>query len=376
MKKSISKSFVLLGMAALCATSLFFGLSTITNSTTYADTTQEQVSQASDTSPLNINVYTHDSALLTGPEDSGIVKLKSQTNEAEDQDVKYETYKWRAVHNFKISLNTDSLVETDSYSYSYSVSWTPALISNGIAEFDTDHTITAELFKPETAVSSKDDIVKEIYFSIDNNTINKANSYIANDKFGEKYKKHGGFGLYIFTFQEPATGANQSQIFQLLPDSVEDLSKPIISAKPISSNERINDAFLFSVDASYKYVDRNLIYWSVTGTGRDGRSYVLTPKDITNPNTTNSVFPNESVERTGITFSFDPKIEGTWKATCQIFKGSEDTAPYATAVSEKVSTVEGISSQALIWIVAGSAAAAGLVVAVIIVVSIKKERVY
>lgn len=380
MKKSISKSLVFIGMATMFATSLFLGLSSITTNQTYA-TNQTSLDIAMlDTSLLTVSVYDHNNEILRTDDYSDTLILNNGSNESSNW--RKETYKWRDVKNFKITLDTSKLTEATTYNYSYSVSWTPELVEKKVendtiieekAKFDTDHTITATLFEAE---SNKDNISNEIYFTIDDNTLNKNNSYVANSKLGDSYKSHGGYGLYIFTFSDAATGTKQSQVFELVPDSVEGLAKPIISVKTISSNERINDAYLFSLDSSYDYVDRSLIYWSVSGTGRDGRTYVLSPEEITNPNTTNAIFPESAIERTGITFSFDPKIEGTWKAYCQVFKGTNDTAVYATAVSEKVSTVKGLSTQSLVWIVVGAAAAAGIGVAVIIYISIKKERVY
>ena len=370
MKKAISKSFVFIGMAIMIALSLVFTFGAFqTNALNAAE--GGMTIAALDTSLIAVEAYGHDNARLSTLDISNDIQLKNASSTVDNW--KAETYAWKDIRNFKITLNTDALADAESYNYTYTISWTPELIKNNTAYFDTDHTVTVDLLTG--TVSTKDKIVKELYFTIDSNTIPGENVYIGSSTLGEKYTKRGGMGLYIFSYQDPVTGAKQSQIFQLKPDSVESLSKPIISVKAISSKGSVKDAFLFSIDASYKFVNREQIYWSVTGTGKDGISYVLTPEEITNPNTTNAIFPHESVERRGQSFTFDPGIEGTWKAECRIFK--EDlTTTHEVAISAKVSTVKGLSTQSIIWIVVGAAAAAGIAVAVVIVISIKKEKVY
>lgn len=374
MKKAISKSFVFIGMAIMIALSLVFTFGAFQTSVLNAAEGEMNIA-ALDTSLIAVEAYGHDNARLSTLDIANDIKLKNASSTVDNW--KSETYAWKDIRNFKITLNTDALADAEFYNYKYTLSWTPELIKDKQALFDTDHTITVDLLAlaPDETVT-KDKIVKELYFTIDSNTIPGENVFIGSSTLGEKYTKRGGMGLYIFSYQDPVTGAKQSQIFQLKPDSVESLSKPpIISVKAISSKGSVKDAFLFSIDASYKFVNREQIYWSVTGTGKDGRSYVLTPEEITNPNTTNAIFPHESVERRGQSFTFDPGIEGTWKAECRIFK--EDlTTTHEVAISAKVSTVKGLSTQSIIWIVVGAAAAAGIAVAVVIVISIKKEKVY
>lgn len=373
MKKAISKSFVFIGMAIMIALSLVFTFGAFQTSALNAAEGEMPIA-ALDTSLIAVEAYGHDNARLSTLDIANDIQLNNGSSTVDNW--KSETYAWKDIRNFKITLNTDALADAEFYNYKYTLSWTPELIKNKQALFDTDHTITVDLLAlaPDETVT-KDKIVKELYFTIDSNTIPGENVYIGSSILGEKYTKRGGMGLYIFSYQDPVTGAKQSQIFQLKPDSVESLSKPIISVKAISSKGSVKDAFLFSIDASYKFVDREQIYWSVTGTGKDGRSYVLTPEEITNPNTTNAIFPHQSVERRGQSFTFDPGIEGTWKAECRIFK--EDlTTTHEVAISAKVSTVKGLSTQSIIWIVVGAAAAAGIAVAVVIVISIKKEKVY
>ena len=380
MKKAISKSFVFIGMAIMIALSLVFTFGAFQTSALNAAEGEMNIA-ALDTSLIAVEAYDHDNARWSTLDIANDIKLNNGSSTVDNW--KSETYAWKDIRNFKITLNTDALADAEFYNYKYTLSWTPELIkevldpdtdqTRKVASFDTNHTVTVDLLTG--TVSTKDEIVKELYFTIDSNTIPGENVYIGSSTLGEKYTKRGGMGLYIFSYQDPVTGAKQSQIFQLKPDSVESLSKPIISVKAISSKGSVKDAFLFSIDASYKFVNREQIYWSVTGTGKDGRSYVLTPEEITNPNTTNAIFPHESVERTGQSFTFDPGIEGTWIAECLI--RNEDLNPTNIRVkSPKVSTVKGLSTQSIIWIVVGAAAAAGIAVAVVIVISIKKEKVY
>lgn len=375
MKKTISKSLVLIGMALVFAVSLFFGLSANMASPVNAETGFEIGTLNSDI--FSVETWGHDNTKFTATEENSSSATKFVNGSSETDNWKSETYAWRDVKYFKLSLNTDdtSFPSATGYTYSYSVCWIPVQIVDNKAVFDTDHTVVKTIYND--SAESKEGIKSEVYFTVDDNTYStSAPAIVGANALGETYTKNGGWGLYIFSFNTDSVGTIQSQIFQLTPDSVENLSKPIISTKAVSSKESVNDAYIFSVDSTYKYVKRDLIYWSISGTGRDGRSYVLTPQDITNPNTTNSVFPDESVERTGLTFNFDPAIEGTWKAECSIYKDIEHTQRHETAFSEKVSTVQGLSTQSLIWIVVGAGAAAGLIVAIVIIIAIKKEKVY
>ena len=87
-------------------------------------------------------------------------------NNEEEADYSVQTFNWADVRNFVVSFNTDSLVDAESYSYSYSVSWTPAIITNGVADFRIEAAQPRELINQ--TVSDRDQIVSNLTFAIDN----------------------------------------------------------------------------------------------------------------------------------------------------------------------------------------------------------------
>lgn len=395
MKKTISKSIILVGMAFMFAMSLFFGISTMSIHSASADLdTIEELD--TDTilgaiGKLNTDTITVEACDSSGTElgvdaNSPKDKINLSTSQSTLSGQELKVYEWENVHHFKITLNHDNLTSTTDenaqtnenaqYNYLFTVTWTPDSFNSdkNTAYLDTDRTQQCEITRGE--VSNKDDIPTTIYLTVDDNTIEStSNVFIGNDILGDAYKKHGGYGMYVFSFKITNADPKSSQVFELTPKSVEGLPVPIITADDTTpSKGSILKKYVFKLDGDYKYVDRNLLYWSITGTGKDGRSYVLTPDDISNSNTTNSIFKDKAVERNGPTFEFEPNIEGTWQATCTV--SNPDKSTKYVAYSGKVSTVKGLSSQSLLWIVAGAAAAAVIIVAVVIIVSIKREKVY
>lgn len=285
------------------------------------------------------------------------------------------SFSWSKIKYFEINLDTSSLIDAQQYNYSFSVTWSPAIIEDGAANFSTDHTRQLELFS-ET-VSSKDDITTTFKFYIENNDDEtlKSGSFSGADVFGEAFNEYGGWGLYMFsfTFQDQM----QTAIFELKPDDVYTIGRaPILSYEIQPSSTGLKNAYLFSVDSGYKYVNGYQINWHVIGTSDDGRSFVLLPSDITDPNTQNSLYGADSQSlRTGHTFLFDPPVEGSWTIECIILEPDLETKAFKS-VSEQLSTVDGFNTMTIVWIVIGAAAVIAIIVGIVIYVSIKKERVY
>ena len=211
MKKAISKSFVFIGMAIMIALSLVFALGAFQTSALNAAEGGMNIASL-DESLIAVEAYGHDNARLSTLDIANDIQLNNGSSTVDNW--KTETYAWKDIHNFKVTLNTDALADAESYNYKYTLSWTPELIKNNKALFDTDHTVTVDLASGEDV--AKDKIVKELYFTVDSNNVAGQNVYVGSSTLGEKYTKRGGMGLYIFSYQDPVTGAKQSQIFQLV----------------------------------------------------------------------------------------------------------------------------------------------------------------
>lgn len=321
-------------------------------------------------SNITVRAYNHEGGTQT-PNANGSVTLVDSSSTS-TPGYAYQSYSWKDIRNFEITFNIDSLPDdAEKYNYGYTVSWTPQLITNGKAEFDTEHTITAPILI--NTATSKDDIVSKINFMIDDNTMESTVKFTGNDVLGDDYILRGGWGLYIFSFEHD--GVSQSAIFELRPEDVNSLPTPEITYEKVSSNEGINDAFLFKLNEEYKYINREQIKWYVTGTAKDGRKFVLTPSDVTSENVENTIYGDDSIIRTSYSFKLDTKIEGTWQIKCEIF--DQDCSTLITTVTgPKVSTVVGYPTQTIIWIVVSAAVVAAIIVTVVIVLSIKKEKVY
>ena len=305
-------------------------------------------------------------------------------NNEEEADYSVQTFNWADVRNFVVSFNTDSLVdEANSYSYSYSVSWTPAIITDGVADFTIEAAQPRELINQ--TVSAIDQIVSNLTFAIDNLLAGSGqNNFTASTVFSQtqdagssSYDLHGGWGLYIFSFN--CNNSYTSAVFQILPTDVSTLTEqPSVTVSEESSQEGMQAAYLFSLSPECQFLNRDYIVWSIEGTGRDGLTYVLNDQDITDSSLEHALTTG-AIYRNGPSYFFDTEVEGTWTAVCRIYDEDPDNAgaePVYTIRSAQVSTSQGMAPNTIVWIVVGVAAAAAIIVGIVVGVSIKKERVY
>ncbi len=335
---------------------------------------------------LSVTVQNRDSQTLQ-PFSTETATLRY--NNEEEVDYSVQTFNWADVRNFVVSFNTDSLDEANSYSYSYSVSWTPAIITDGVADFTIEAAQPRELINQTVTTneqaSAKDQIVSNLTFAIDNLLAGSGqNSFTASTVFAQtqdagssSYDLHGGWGLYIFSFN--CNDSYTSAVFQILPTDVSTLTEqPSVTVSEESSQEGMQAAYLFSLSPECQFLNRDYIVWSIEGTGRDGLTYVLTPQDITDSSLEHALTTG-AIYRNGTSYFFDTEVEGTWTAVCRIYDEDPDNAgaePVYTIRSAQVSTSQGMAPNTIIWIVVGVAAAAAIIVGIVVGVSIKKERVY
>lgn len=335
---------------------------------------------------LSVTVQNRDNQTLQ-PDSTETATLRY--NNEEEADYSVQTFNWADVRNFVVSFNTDSLVEANSYNYSYSVSWTPAIITDGVADFTIEAAQPRELINQTVTTSeqasAKDQIVSNLTFAIDNLLAGSGqNSFTASTVFAQtqdagssNYDLHGGWGLYIFSFN--CNDSYTSAVFQILPTDVSTLTEqPSVTVSEESSQEGMQAAYLFSLSPECQFLNRDYIVWSIEGTGRDGLTYVLTPQDITDSSIEHALTTG-AIYRNGPSYFFDTEVEGTWTAVCRIYDEDPDNAgaePVYTIRSAQVSTSQGMAPNTIVWIVVGVAAAAAIIVGIVVGVSIKKERVY
>ena len=303
-------------------------------------------------------------------------------NNTEEENYSVLTFNWKDVKSFDINFNTSSLQERDNYNYNYSVSWTPAIINNGSADFTTESTLPRTIIS-KTAIE-KSQIIDSFSFTIDNYATNNINNFNASTIFAQSqdngsssYDLHGGWGMYIFSFE--CEDSYTSAIFQILPTSVSSIqNEPIISISEQSSQEGMKSAYMFSLSEECQFLNRDYIVWKIEGTGRDGLEYVLTTSDITDDTTQHALIKDEPY-RNGPSYFFDTEKEGTWTAVCYIYDQDPEATgaePVYVVRSQQVTTSQGMSPNTIVWIVVGIAAAAAIIVGIVVGVSIKKERVY
>lgn len=322
---------------------------------------------------INVVAQNYDGDEIIVGNTTSTLKYNNETTD----DYTIKTVNWSELRNFVISYDTSLLPSNaESYTYAYTVSWTPNIISNNIADFSGAETITSNIVR-ET-VKNKTDVQTSIIFTIDNIALSQEKYYTASNLLvnqqNNSYSLHGGWGLYIFSFEY--NGTSTSVVFQVLPTDISALAKPEIIIDEISSNYNMKSAYVFSLPEEYKFVNRDLITWSIKGTGRDGLTYVLTPSDVEDAEVEHPIFNTNAYYRNGISFTFDTEIEGSWTAVCEIYQTADGASPKYTVTSSTVSTTEGMPPLTIVWIVVGSAVAAAIIVAVVIGLSVKKERVY
>ncbi len=287
------------------------------------------------------------------------------------------TFNWSDVEYFRLAFNTAGAEPSENgFNYTYTVSWLPQLVTDGQARFDAAYAVHKEIYN-----GVDEDSIKSINFLIDNNTLSTGNNFSAWDILEDheeevSYQTRGGWGLYIFSLQynnEVVTSA----VYELKPTEITpSTAAPEITFTKQSSDHDIRNAYLFSIDFTkddtYKYVNRENIVWSVNGRGKDGKTYVLTPSDIIGNES--AAMPDDSVLRNGLTFKFDPPVQGTWTVTCTVY--DDNGAKVQQVPSEQISTIKGVSESTIIWIIVGCVAAVIVIVAIIIACTIKREKVY
>ncbi len=366
---------ILCGISALAFLATFgcgLGLAMPSVNTAKAEILLQNVERSSS---MTVEAFNAEGAAMAATNSDPVTLIVPGEAENNKENYPRKSFEWSELKKFVVSFNAseiDQSIFNEETTYTYTVSWAPNRVSpSGQANLLwSDEAVTEQTIRSGKC-SSAQDVPSSVQLFVDN-TVQSGLNFNAKNILGEKYTE--GWGLYMFNLKIGNTNF-YSELFEITPKNVTTLSKPDISVQKTSSDQGLNNAYIFSVDQSYQYVPAYQIRWSVKGKAKDGRDFVLSQGDIGDQEDLNAIYSTESIDRNGPTFRFDPPYEGTWTVTCTIFQ-DDGTTVYITSDSDSVSTVKGLSTQSIIWIVVAAALAAAIVVAVVIVVSIRREKVY
>ena len=372
MKKAGSKTLMISFGVVAAATVLATGFLAMPTSLISSAETSRAVAYSE-----NLSVVAHKDATTTETGTRSSVTLINGGNTISNYQAR--SFDWENIKFFELSFNPSALPnDLASYSYSYSVTWAPQTIEDNKVDFNKEYASTKTIVSENNV--AKEDVKTKINFLIDDNVMEGENNFTASKtamKDNEAYNiTFGGWGTYLFSFE--CNGVSSSAVYELKPTDPTTLEEPKLIVKENGiSNAGKGSKYVVSVDEKYKFVNRQLIKWSISGKDRDGKEYVLAPadKEIAGNQDKATIEPNDAVVRTGLSFNFDPKREGTWTISCDILDAPNGTS-VKNAKTEQISTIEGFSSSSIIWIIVGCAAAVAIIVTVIVVVRVKKEKVY
>lgn len=289
---------------------------------------------------------------------------------------------WKNIEYFDIGTTIPAVDENDEPfdSFKAELLWTPALIENNTLSFASSHTISETIFEKDITT---DNTIPNIRLYIDEDiSLTNSTYYHASDLLGETFENHGAYGSYCFVFsfikgnEIPQT---TYKLFEVLPTDISTIEKSFDIIKKIQGSKYLlENAYLFSLEnTKFDFVDKSLIVWHVKGESSDGTKYVLLEEELLAGDTkTKFLIPKGSEENqnTGSSFLFDFKVNGVWEVYCSLY--DEDGSLLGESEKVEISTVIVISSWK-IWTIVGSLIFAGFVIlAVIIIVAKRKEKIW
>ena len=303
------------------------------------------------------------------------------------ENVTYQSILWKDITYFEIDCSGIAIdTGRESYDFQYNITWAPTKIINNELNIDTDWTVKGATVCRGRATTSSS-ITKKIRFyisdirEVDAHYYNASQAYIgtgsSRKSLQSKQEARGAWGVYQFTFKVNDEDTYSSKLFEVKPTNIEDISAKLeVSSTPIRSKKTIDNAYSLAIKSDeYKFVDRENLVWKVTGKGSDGKSYVLLPEDKeSSDTTTQTIIADNSYNRTGTTFVFDPDIAGHWEITCEA--KSSDGLNDKVSKPIEVSTVKIVPSYLYIIIIGAAVVVAVVILVVIIVVTKKKEKIW
>ncbi len=336
---------------------------------------------------MNVNAFDKNHATV-----SPITKDVTIQGEGISETRESKSYSWSKVKYFEVTMGgLETLADkTDGvqYEYKYNVTYFPQRIINGKIEYDLEANTPVTIYS--NSAETKAAIKNKFYFFVDNNesmyktstmsgakvatvgAVSENEEGVLTSVFGDTYLNQGGWGVYVFTFSCDGETSGEF-VYELTPTSLSELKDEVLEVKYdiVNSSFSLNNAYLFTVNEPFQYVNREYISWSIKGEGSDGTKYVSFDNEKTADNET-ALYTGTDIKNTGATFKFDKNIQGNWTATATIKEGELERK----ATSEQVSTIKPFSTTAIIIIVSVVTVVAVAIVSVIIVVTIKKEKTW
>ena len=286
---------------------------------------------------------------------------------------------WKDIRYFEINFNGSySLEFADTYNYQYSVIWNPTEVQeDNSVDFINDRIEQLDFYSQST--TSTTNILNSVRFYIADTLDVPSNSFVATQNLKNAQKKTGKWGIYqfVFTCNGNTFTTNLFEVKATNPNELNQLLPVTIRESITRSKYSINNAYVLSLDKNdYYYVNHEKLVWKIKGVSSEGEKYVLLPEDITADEIgkTKSIIADNSFDRTGTSFTFDFEIAGDWEITCEVKNSENETIK--TSNSIHVSTVKVVESYVYILVIAGAVVVAGILLAIIIIRSKKKERIW
>lgn len=130
-----------------------------------------------------------------------------------------------------------------------------------------------------------------------------------------------GWGIYKFTLSVGSDKTFTSSLYNIIPNG--DLYEPIFNVREKKNESESHNDFVCNIlnKDDFKYADTSKITWYVEGVDENNKHYCLTTADR-NSTYNNPLYNNDEIERNGLSFTFNPKIDGKWSIHC-VFKPDE-----------------------------------------------------
>lgn len=260
---------------------------------------------------------------------------------------------------------SDTTPDIAIYTMNITVEFVPAYLDAN--DFYVEETVTLQNI--ETQVSYD-------YTTFDSYELDIDNGISGLDNGVQKEIKE--WGIYKFTID--INDAEISSFYYCIEPTMAIVNTPKIEYRTIPSDNSLHDSFEFYLEnyEEYRYIDKSRLVWYVMGEGTDGIKYALVDDDLSREDfseCSEGLYSALDYARTGLTFIFnDNEVSGDWTVWCEYTAHGESEASGSNRVA--VSTGSAFDYMIVIYIVAGVAAFAILVVVTIAIIRSKKDKVW
>ena len=295
---------------------------------------------------------------------------------------------WRALEGFEISFDSSKIEEDStvppladgSYVISYNVSYYAGY--PGSNPENNDFITYDDVFVSEP-ISSIEELPSFVFY-VDDFLTQTIEVKTGTSKTEEKEVSTKGWGVYKFSLNVNGQGESVSEVYYVEPDYIPEGTKLEIAYEVASSTTSMHNAYLFSVveaNTTFKYINKDCFVWYVYGKDFSDQAYCLTKSDAQNKQEFIEygkwLYEDNAITRTGTTFYFDDNgHSGNWNVYCEYYDEHNPIDLKITSSEKSVMTGEIINKSTIFWAILGSCLGAVLILSIVIVISIKKERVW